>query len=88
MKILAIVYMIFSFQPEIAMDRRHFLEATGTALGVAAIPRAARPSSRGSGGRMVLSLNRNRRYTPERPAARLGERQASIEVTAAAPEAV
>src|ERR1044072_8089522 len=63
----SIVYMIFSFYvgiaPRTAMDRRHFLQTTGTVLGVAAMPRAAR-SSATNGGRTVLSLNRNWRFSP------------------------
>ena len=50
------------------MDRRHFLQTTGTMLGVAAMPRAARSSGRPYSGRMMLSLNRNWRYSAERPA--------------------
>lgn len=46
------------------MDRRHFLQTTGTLLGVAAMPRAARSAARTSGGRMVLPLNRNWRFSP------------------------
>ena len=58
---------------EIVMQRRHFLQTTGTLLGVAAMPRAARSSARASGGRLVLSLNRNWRYSPERTAGAEGK---------------
>jgi beta-galactosidase len=50
------------------MDRRHFLKTTGTVLGVAAMPRSARSSALTNGVRRVLPLNRNWRYSPERPA--------------------